>query len=110
MYWQANANTPATQAATYPGPSGPEIAEKSQKVCLGVSRKVPENTRNSFRIFSPFSDFFAISAAEGPETPVNGGSGRKGIRISVTPLLNLPGLPRPKTRENGKTCPKHPPS
>ena len=72
----------------------------SKQVFWGVCRKVPKNTRKSpkipkkvrksvfwdffgyFRDFSAdppkdlFWDFFAISGPEGPETPVNGGSGR----------------------------------
>ena len=70
----------------------------SKRVFLGVCKKVPENTRKSpnlvffgdFLTFSgifgdffadpqkdSFRDFFGISGPEGPETPVNGRSGRK---------------------------------
>ena len=31
----------------------------------------------------PFWDFFAISGREGPETPVNGGSGRNGCILPI---------------------------
>ena len=94
----------ATRAAIYRSLRtlpGPKSQKKSQKRSfLGVRRKVPKNTRKSLKIpkklrksvfldFSgyflrlfcgppkrPFLRLFAISGPEGPETPVNGGSGR----------------------------------
>ena len=84
------------------GPSGPKYQKKiSNWVFWGVRKKVPENTRKSPKIpkmrlwgvfFDSFGyfrglllnpqshsfwDFLGISGPKGPETPVNGRSGRK---------------------------------
>ena len=106
----------------FTGVSGPEIAKKSQKGSFWG--KVSENTRKSLKLlifrpfwvfFSVFLDFFGYFSRlfsrppkrpflglfcdfgpEGPETPVNGGSGRK-------PNLFFMGLLFTKTTEVTKT-------
>ena len=66
---QLIAVTFATRAAIYRSLRALRARNRKKslkRVFLGVWRK-----------FDPFWDFFAISGPEGPETPVNGGSGRK---------------------------------
>ena len=93
--------TLATRAAIVTGvsgesrPSGPKVAKISKGSFLGVCRKVLK-TPEKVRDISPDHQkkfllrllrlvfFFAILGAEGPETPVNCGPGRK---ITQTCLL-----------------------
>ena len=94
----------ATRAAIYRSLSALRARNRkkvSKQVFWGVCREVPKNTRKSLKIPKKvrklvfldffgcflgllcrppkdlFWDFFAILGPEGPETPVNGGSGRK---------------------------------
>ena len=76
------------------GPSVPETAKKSQRGLFGVCGKVPENPPQKSTstqkapttgVLGPRQVFQGLlqtpektlSETEGPETPVNGGSGRK---------------------------------
>ena len=96
------------------GPSGPKIAKKSQKECFWGSAKkspkIPEKVKKYpkldfwgyFLTFSgifgdffadpqkhSFWDFFAILGPEGPETPVNGRSGRNSSVLLILLTVSI---------------------
>ena len=105
MVWRSCSCDPSDHLQESLGPRGPKSQKKSLRKSLfwGVCKKVPENTRKSQKIpqIRPFWVFFllfrgifyffgffrglsrglAILGSEGPETPVNGRSGRKVVEI-----------------------------